>query len=76
LFPLAPLTFFTVMGIREIGQLLTHSGLPWSWGWIGRWVLTCPAGHAILHSAEPRFYNKNFSPTFVFWDRLFGTYAA
>ena len=55
---------------------LTHSMLPWTFGWLGRWVLVSPVGHRIHHSAIPEHFDKNFGMIFIFWDRLFGTYYA
>ena len=53
---------------------LTHSMLPWSWGWFGRYVLYSPIGHRIHHSALPEHKDKNFGGLFPIWDWLFGTY--
>lgn len=57
-------------------QTLQHAPLPWSYGWLGKWVFVSPMGHAIHHSPDPRDFNKNLSPMFTIWDRAFGTYAA
>ena len=57
-------------------QLLVHSVVPWSWGALGRWVVVPPSAHAIHHSHDPRFYNRNFGATLIVWDRLFGTWAS
>ena len=53
---------------------LTHSMLPWKFGWIGRWILVSPIGHRIHHSAIPEQFDKNYGMVFIFWDRIFGTY--
>ena len=53
---------------------LTHSMLPWSWGWFGRYVLYPPMGHRIHHSALPEHKDKNFGGLFPIWDWMFGTY--
>jgi sterol desaturase/sphingolipid hydroxylase (fatty acid hydroxylase superfamily) len=53
---------------------LTHSMLPWSWGWFGRYVLYSPIGHRIHHSALPEHKDKNFGALFPIWDWMFGTY--
>ena len=53
---------------------LTHADLPWTFGWIGRWVLVSPAAHRLHHSLLPEHGNKNFSGTFIWCDRVFGTY--
>ena len=53
---------------------LTHSMLPWNFGWLGRWVLVSPIGHRIHHSSLPEQFDKNFGMVFIIWDRIFGTY--
>lgn len=53
---------------------LTHSMLPWRWGWFGRYVLYSPTGHRIHHSALPEHKDKNFGALFPAWDWIFGTY--
>jgi len=53
---------------------LTHSMLPWRWGWFGRYVLFSPMGHRIHHSALPEHKDMNFGALFPVWDWIFGTY--
>ncbi len=53
---------------------LTHSMLPWDFGWFGRWVLVSPLVHRVHHSAEPIHHDRNFGAVLVIWDRIFGTY--
>jgi sterol desaturase/sphingolipid hydroxylase (fatty acid hydroxylase superfamily) len=53
---------------------LTHSMLPWGWGWFGRYVIYSPLGHRIHHSALPEHKDKNFGAFFPVWDWMFGTY--
>ncbi|TMH89489.1 MAG: sterol desaturase family protein [Betaproteobacteria bacterium] len=53
---------------------LTHSMLPWRWGWFGKYVLYSPIGHRIHHSALPEHKDKNLGFLFPVWDWMFGTY--
>jgi len=53
---------------------LTHSMLPWRWGWFGRYVLYSPMGHRVHHSALPEHKDKNFGSLLPVWDWLFRTY--
>jgi sterol desaturase/sphingolipid hydroxylase (fatty acid hydroxylase superfamily) len=55
-----------------LGQL-QHSELPWSFGWLGRWVVTPPQMHQIHHSIDEEHRDKNFSNC-PLWDQLFGTW--
>jgi sterol desaturase/sphingolipid hydroxylase (fatty acid hydroxylase superfamily) len=52
---------------------LQHSELPWSFGWLGRWVVTPPQMHQIHHSIDEEHRDKNFS-NYPLWDQLFGTW--
>src|SRR5258708_27497984 len=52
---------------------LQHSELPWSFGWIGRWLVTSPQMHQIHHSIDEEHRDRNFSNC-PLWDQLFGTY--
>ena len=63
-----------VLVINAVHAGLTHSILPWSWGWVGRWVIYPPTGHRIHHSALLEHHDKNFGSIFPIWDHLFGTY--
>ena len=53
---------------------LAHSGLGWSYGPLGR-VLVSPRFHRVHHAADPAHRDRNFGMTYSFWDRLFGTAA-
>lgn len=63
-----------VLVINSIHAGLTHSILPWSWGWVGRYVIYSPIGHRIHHSALDEHRDKNFGSIFPIWDHIFGTY--
>ncbi len=53
---------------------LTHTMLPWDFGWIGRWVLVSPVAHRIHHSDLPEHHDRNMGHVFIIWDRIFGTW--
>jgi sterol desaturase/sphingolipid hydroxylase (fatty acid hydroxylase superfamily) len=55
-----------------LGQF-QHTELPWSFGWVGRWVVTPPQMHQIHHSIDEEHRDKNFSNC-PLWDQLFGTW--
>jgi sterol desaturase/sphingolipid hydroxylase (fatty acid hydroxylase superfamily) len=52
---------------------LQHSQLPWSLGWVGRWVIASPQNHQFHHSIDEEHRDKNFSNC-PLWDHLFGTW--
>jgi sterol desaturase/sphingolipid hydroxylase (fatty acid hydroxylase superfamily) len=62
---------FTVA--NQLLALLQHSELPWSLGWLGRWVIVSPQYHQIHHSMDEEHRDLNFSVCPI-WDHLFGTW--
>lgn len=68
--------YFALIILRQVHGLIIHSNIEHSWGWIGRNILVSPIAHRIHHSVKPEHFDKNFGGTFIFWDRIFGTYHA
>lgn len=52
--------------------LLAHSDLGWSYGPLGRMIVS-PRFHSVHHSVEREHYDRNFGQVFTFWDDVFGT---
>jgi sterol desaturase/sphingolipid hydroxylase (fatty acid hydroxylase superfamily) len=72
--PLAiPLIVTTVYRVVDQFQ---HSMVPWTFGWVGRWIVFSPIGHRIHHSPLPEQWDANYGNIFTIWDRLFGTWYA
>lgn len=69
-------TIVGVVLLRQIHGMLIHSNITHSWGFLGKYILVSPIAHRIHHSVKEEHYDKNFGGTFIFWDRLFGTYCA
>lgn len=83
-----PVTFSAIIGLIVVPPVvvliglclhlahvaLIHSSLPWTFGWVGRWIILSPAGHRLHHSIATEHTDKNFSVT-PLWDHLFGTYC-
>jgi sterol desaturase/sphingolipid hydroxylase (fatty acid hydroxylase superfamily) len=67
-------TYLIIKIVIEIHQLVLHSSIKSDWGLFGRYLIVSPSAHRIHHSVERKHYGKNFGNTFIFWDRLFGTY--
>ena len=70
-----PAFFISFILLKEFYNYLLHSNVGWTLGWVGRYLLVSPRAHTLHHSNEAKHFNKNFGTFFVFWDRLFGTYA-
>jgi sterol desaturase/sphingolipid hydroxylase (fatty acid hydroxylase superfamily) len=58
---------------NQVIASLQHSELPWSYGWVGRWLVASPQMHQIHHSVDEEHRDRNFSVC-PLWDRLFGTW--
>lgn len=39
------------------------------------WLFVTPSHHRVHHAANIRYLDKNYSGTFIVWDRIFGTFA-
>ena len=69
-----PVVFFTVSQAAVLFQFWVHTEyirrLP---GWI-EFVFATPSNHRVHHGSQPKYIDKNYGATFIFWDRLFGTY--
>jgi sterol desaturase/sphingolipid hydroxylase (fatty acid hydroxylase superfamily) len=54
-------------------DLLSHTHLPWTYGWIGSWIVLSPRVHQVHHSVEDEHRDLHFSSC-PLWDHLFGTW--
>lgn len=66
-----PLALYLFVALRSC---LEHSGLPWTYGPLGRLIVS-PSFHATHHSNAPEHIDRNFGNLLAIWDRMFGTYA-
>lgn len=69
-----PVTFLTVAGFVTLYQFWIHTEaidrLP-------RWfemIFNSPAHHRVHHARNEKYIDRNYAATFIFWDRMFGTY--
>lgn len=69
-----PIVFFTVSQLAVLFQFWVHTEyirkLP---RWI-EFIFATPSNHRVHHGSQEKYIDKNFGATFIFWDRLFGTY--
>ncbi|MBM3411986.1 MAG: sterol desaturase family protein [Bacteroidetes bacterium] len=42
-------------------------------GWLEKVIVT-PSHHRVHHAINPEYMDKNLSPIFIIWDKLFGTF--
>ncbi|WP_460949287.1 sterol desaturase family protein [Spirosoma daeguense] len=71
-----PIIFFTTNQLAVLFQFWVHTEyirrLP---RWI-EFIFATPSNHRVHHGSQPKYIDKNFGATFIFWDRLFGTYQS
>jgi len=70
--PIEQLLVITIL--RSMLGKLQHSMIDWDFGIIGKYILMSPVAHRIHHSPYPEHWDKHYGHTFIFWDRIFGTY--
>ncbi len=69
-----PEEFFLIYMLKDTHQYFLHSQIRSNWGWIGKYILVSPAAHWLHHSSDANHYDRNLGSSFIFWDRIFGTY--
>ncbi|MVM41619.1 sterol desaturase family protein [Spirosoma sp. HMF3257] len=69
-----PIIFFTTNQLAVLFQFWVHTEyikkMP---RWV-EFVFATPSNHRVHHGSQEKYIDKNFGATFIFWDRLFGTY--
>lgn len=69
-----PIIFFVTSQIAVLFQFWVHTEyirkLP---RWV-EYIFATPSNHRVHHGSQEQYIDKNYAATFIFWDRLFGTY--
>jgi alkylglycerol monooxygenase len=64
-----------VSAANTLVQFFSHNGLiTRRLGWLEH-VLVTPRTHRVHHGVNARYVDRNFGGMFIFWDKLFGTFA-
>ncbi len=71
-----PITFFICHQIEVLYQFWIHTEYIKKLPKPIEYFFVTPSHHRVHHSTNPRYIDKNFGSTFIFWDRLFGTFKA
>ncbi|MEQ5306910.1 sterol desaturase family protein [Providencia huaxiensis] len=66
--------FITVSILHYTIQFFNHSALIPRLGWLEKFMVT-PQHHRVHHVKEGHYSNRNFGGSFIFWDKLFGTFS-
>lgn len=70
-----PLSVFVAVSIFHYSiQLFNHNALTPKLGVLEK-ILVTPAHHRVHHVKDIAYSNKNFGGSFIFWDKLFGTFC-
>ena len=77
--PLALLGFrgidiFLMYSITQLYGILVHTQLVKKLGFL-EYILVTPSHHRVHHASNLQYLDRNFGTVFIFWDKLFGTFA-
>jgi sterol desaturase/sphingolipid hydroxylase (fatty acid hydroxylase superfamily) len=70
---IAPATLAFVAPFNNVTAAFVHANLNWTLGPL-KYVVATPVFHRWHHTMPEEGGEKNFAPTFSFWDVLFGTF--
>lgn len=65
--------FISVSIIHYSIQFFNHNALTPHLGFL-EYILVTPAHHRVHHVKDKYYANRNFSGSFIFWDKLFGSF--
>lgn len=65
--------FVVVSSIHYFIQFYNHNHLVKKSFWL-EYILITPSHHRVHHGKNEPYVDKNFGGTFVFWDKMFGTF--
>lgn len=70
-----PLSVFLAVSIAHYSvQFFNHNALTPKLGWLEK-IFVTPSHHRVHHLNEKRYADTNYGGTFIFWDKLFGTFC-
>lgn len=67
--------YLVVSSVHYFIQFYNHSRVGLKKNWLDA-VFVTPHHHRIHHAMNPEYLDKNCGGTFVFWDKIFGTYQS
>jgi sterol desaturase/sphingolipid hydroxylase (fatty acid hydroxylase superfamily) len=69
-----PIIFFVVNQIAVLFQFWVHTEYIRKLHPVIEYLFATPSNHRVHHGSQEKYINKNYAATFIFWDRIFGTY--
>lgn len=74
LFGFHPVIFFITNQLAVLFQFTQHTEYVGRLHpWLEYWFAT-PSNHRVHHGSQEKYLDKNYGATFIFWDRIFGTF--
>jgi alkylglycerol monooxygenase len=71
----SPAMYVLMLTLNTLYQFWIHTRAVGRLGWLEA-ILNTPSHHRVHHGIDPIYIDKNYGGIFIFWDRLFGTFAA
>lgn len=69
-----PVIFFVVSQVAVLFQFWVHTEYIRKIHPVIEYIFATPSNHRVHHGSQEKYINKNYGATFIFWDRIFGTY--
>lgn len=69
-----PIIFFVTNQVAILFQFWAHTEYIRKLPRFFEYIFATPSNHRVHHGSQEKYIDKNFGATFIFWDRLFGTY--
>lgn len=69
-----PYVFVGVAGFVTLYQYWIHTKAIKKLPRIIEFIFNTPSHHRVHHAINPQYLDKNYAATFIFWDRMFGTF--
>jgi sterol desaturase/sphingolipid hydroxylase (fatty acid hydroxylase superfamily) len=69
-----PFTFFICHQLAVLYQFWVHTELIKKLPAPIEYIFVTPSHHRVHHGSNPKYIDKNYGSTFIFWDRMFGTF--
>lgn len=69
-----PVIFFITYQLAVLFQFWVHTEYIRKIHPIVEYIFATPSNHRVHHGSQEKYIDKNYGATFIFWDRMFGTY--
>jgi sterol desaturase/sphingolipid hydroxylase (fatty acid hydroxylase superfamily) len=69
-----PLDIFLIYSLTQLYGILVHTQLVTKLGFL-EYIFVTPSHHRVHHACNDVYLDRNLGMTFIFWDKLFGTFT-